>query len=165
MRAELDAIDTRTEQVVLPKSELRKALNYVRNHWTELTRYLSDARLPIDNNECEQLMKQAALGRKNWLFAGSVAGGERIAGFLTLASSAHRNDIDVRSYIHDILKRLLAGETDYEQMLPWNWAELHPESIRQYRQTERRDRSDRKQSRRDQRRIRERLLQRRPRRP
>jgi hypothetical protein len=107
----------------------------------------------------------ACQGRKNWLFAGSVAGGERIAGFLTLASSAHRNDIDVRAYIHDVLKRLLAGETDYEPMLPWNWANEHPENIRQYRQSERRDRSDRKQSRRDQRRVRERILQRRPHRP
>ncbi|MFO0077500.1 MAG: transposase, partial [Planctomycetota bacterium] len=88
MRTELDAIEQRTAQVVLPKSELRKALNYLRNHWSELTRYLDDPRLPIDNNECEQLMKQAALGRKNWLFAGSLAGGERAAGFMTLVSSA-----------------------------------------------------------------------------
>ena len=71
MRAELDSIDDRTEQVVLPKSDLRKALNYLRNHWTELTRYLDDPRLAIDNNECEQLMKQVAVGRKNWLFCGS----------------------------------------------------------------------------------------------
>ena len=82
--------------MVLPKSDLRKALNYLRNHWAELRRYLDDPPLPMDNNECEQLMKQVALGRKNWLFAGSVAGGERNAGFLTLTSSAHRNDLDVR---------------------------------------------------------------------
>jgi hypothetical protein len=63
MRVELDSIDDRTEQVVLPKSDLRKALNYVRNHWTELTRYLDDSQLPMDNNECEQLMKQIGLGR------------------------------------------------------------------------------------------------------
>ena len=63
MREELDAIDDRTEQVVLPKSELRKALNYLSNHWTELTRYLEDPKLPMDNNECEQLMKQIGLGR------------------------------------------------------------------------------------------------------
>lgn len=66
MRAELDSIDDRTTQVVLPKSDLRKALNYLRNHWTELTRYLDDPMLAIDNNECEQLMKQIAVGRKNW---------------------------------------------------------------------------------------------------
>ena len=74
MRAELDAVDDRTEQVVLPKSDLRKALNYVRNHWTELTRYLDDAELLLDNNQCEQLMREVSIGRKNWLFAGSLAG-------------------------------------------------------------------------------------------
>jgi transposase len=66
MRVELDSIDDRTEQVVLPKSDLRKALNYLSNHWTELTRYLGDTKLPMDNNECEQLMRQVAVGRKNW---------------------------------------------------------------------------------------------------
>jgi transposase len=159
MRAQLDAIDQRTEQVVLPKSELRQALNYLRNHWTELTRYLDDPRLPIDNNECEQLMKQVALGRKNWLFAGSVAGGERSAGFLTLTSSAHRNDLDVRAYLNDILQRLLAGETDYEPLLPWNWAAAHPESIREFRREERRQRDVSKQTARAKRRVRRRLLE------
>jgi transposase len=159
MRSELDSIDDRTEQVVLPKSDLRKALNYLRNHWTELTRYLDDATLPMDNNECEQLMKQIGLGRKNWLFAGSVLGGERNAGFLTLVSSAHRNDLDVRAYVNDILQRLLAGETDYEPMLPWNWAATHPKSIRVYRQEERRQRDVRKQTERAKRRARKKLLE------
>lgn len=159
MREELDAIDRRTQQVVLPKSDLRKALNYLRNHWTELTRYCDDPKLPMDNNECEQLMKQVGLGRKNWLFAGSVAGGERSAGFLTLTSSAHRNDLDVRAYVNDILRRLLAGETDYEPMLPWNWAATHPESIRQFRREERRERDVRKQTERAKRRARRRLLE------
>jgi len=152
MRAELDGIEDRTEQVVLPKSDLRKSLNYLRNHWTELTRYLTDPKLPMDNNECEQLMKQVGLGRKNWLFSGSVAGGERSAGFITLASSAHRNDLDVWSYVNDTLRQLLAGETDYEPMLPWNWAATHPESIREFRQEERRERDVRKQAKRAKRR-------------
>ena len=159
MRVELDSIDDRTEQVVLPKSDLRKALNYLRNHWVELTRYLDDSQLPMDNNECEQLMKQIGLGRKNWLFAGSVAGGERNAGFITLVSSAHRNDLDVRAYVNDILQRLLAGETDYEPMLPWNWAATHPESIREFRQDERRQRDTRKQTERAKRRARAKLLE------
>lgn len=152
MRTELDSIDDRTEQVVLPKSDLRKALNYLRNHWTELTRYLNDPQLPIDNNECEQLMRQVGLGRKNWLFCGSVSGGERNAGFLTLVSSAHRNDLDVWAYVNDVLRRLLAGETEYEPMLPWNWAATHPQHIRKFRQTERRDRQVRKQASREKRR-------------
>lgn len=120
MKAELDLIEGRVEQVVLPKSDFRKALNYVQNHWSELTRYLSDSDLPLDNNECEQLMRTVALGRKNWMFAGSLAGGERSAGFLTLVSSAHRNDLDVWAYVDDVLKRLLAGQTDYASLLPWN---------------------------------------------
>lgn len=148
MRAELDSIVDRTEQVVLPKSDLRKALNYVRNHWDELTRYLEDASLPLDNNLCEQLMREVAVGRKNWLFAGSLRGGERNTGFLTLVSSAHRNDLDVWAYVNDVLKRLLAGQTNYEPLLPWNWAKEQPESIRTYRQAERGDRQIRQRERR-----------------
>ena len=153
MEAELVAIDDRTKQVVLPKSELRKALNYTGNHWQELTRYLDDASLPMDNNECEQLMKQVAIGRKNWMFAGSVAGGERTAGFMTLVSSAHRNDLDVWTYVNDVLTRILAGQTDYAPLLPWNWAAEHPEAIRTYRQEERRTRDVRKEDKRDRRRA------------
>ncbi len=153
MRTELNSVDDRVEQVVLPKSDLRKALNYLRNHWTELTRYLNDPLLPIDNNECEQLMRQVGLGRKNWLFCGSVAGGERNAGFLTLVSSAHRNDLDVWAYVNDVLRQLLAGETNYEPMLPWNWAASHPHHIRQFRKAERRERLIRKKTSREKRRT------------
>jgi transposase len=135
-------VEQRTRNVILPKSDFAKALQYVRNHWVELRRYLSDGRLPIDNNETEQLMKQVALGRKNWLFAGSVEGGERNAGFLTLVSSALRNDLDVWVYVNDVLDQLLSGSTDYEPLLPWNWAASHPEAIRKYRVQERRVRSD-----------------------
>jgi transposase len=144
----LEEVEKRTAQVVLPKSDLAKALQYVRNHYTELTRYLDDGRLPADNNDTEQLMRQVALGRKNWLFAGSVEGGERSAGFLTLVSSAIRNDLDVWSYVKDVLDRLLAGSTDYEALLPWNWGTAHPEAIRQYRVEERRERSTSKAARR-----------------
>jgi hypothetical protein len=55
--------------------------------------------MPIDNNEVEQLMKQVAIGRKNWLFIGSVAAGERAANLLTLVSSAVRDDLDVWVYV------------------------------------------------------------------
>lgn len=82
------------------------------------------------------------------LFAGSVAGGERNAGFLTLASSALRNDLDVWLYVKDVLDQLLAGRTDYGQFLPWIWADSHPEAIRTYRVEERRDRSARQSARR-----------------
>jgi len=77
-----------------------------------------------------------------------VAGGERNAGFLTLASSALRNDLDVWLYVKDVLDQLLAGRTDYDQFLPWTWAASHPEAIRTYRAQERRDRSARQSARR-----------------
>ena len=133
---------------VLPKSKFGQALAYLGNHWESLQTYLSDGRVPIDNNDVEQLMKQVALGRKNWLFIGSVPAGYRAADFLTLVSSAWRNDLDVWAYIKDVLDRLLAGETDYAALRPDVWRQTHPEAIREYRDTERRDRADRKQYRR-----------------
>jgi len=132
----------------LPKSPLGKAVGYLRNHWEPLQMYLTDGRIPIDNNDVEQLMKQVALGRKNWLFIGSVAAGARAANFLTLVSSAVRNDLDVWAYIKDVLDRMLAGETDYAALRPDAWRLAHPEAIRKYRAAERRDRADRKQTRR-----------------
>lgn len=137
---------------VLPKSKFGQALGYLRNHWDPLRVYLSDPVLPIDNNDVEQLMKQVAVGRKNWLFVGSIAAGERAADFLTLVSSAVRNDLDVWAYIKDVLDQLLAGCTDYEPLRPDVWKLSHPESIRTYRTEERRDRADRKQRRRTRRR-------------
>jgi len=148
METWLFEVEQRTSNVILPKSDFAKALQYVRNHLVELKRYLGNGCLPIDNNETEQLMKQVALGRKNWLFAGSVEGGERSAGFLTLVSSALRNDLDVWLYVKDVLDQLLAGSTDYEPLLPWNWAAAHPEAIRTYRVEERQQRSVRRQAKR-----------------
>jgi transposase len=137
---------------VLPKSKLGEALGYLKNHWDPLRLYLTDGLMPIDNNDVEQLMKQVAIGRKNWLFVGSVAAGERAADFLTLVSSAVRNDLDVWAYIKDVLDQLLAGSTDYELLRPDVWKASHPEAVRQYRAQERRDRADRKQRRRARRR-------------
>jgi len=137
---------------VLPKSKLGEALGYLRNHWEPLQTYLSDGRVPMDNNEVEQLMKQVAIGRKNWLFIGSVAAGERAADFLTLVSSAVRNELDVWAYLKDVLDRLLAGDTDYAALRPDVWRQAHPEAVREYRAVERRDRADRKQLRRAERR-------------
>jgi hypothetical protein len=150
----LEEVKLRTSNVVLPKSDFAKALQYIRNHFVELQRYLDDPLLPIDNNETEQLMKQVAIGRKNWLFAGSLAGGERTAGFLTLVSSALRNDLDIWRYVQDVLDQLLAGATDYEPLLPWNWSATHPDALRQYRVEERNDRTARKRQKREDRRRR-----------
>jgi len=133
---------------VLPKSRFGKALGYLRNHWDALRLYLHDGLVPIDNNDAEQLMKQVALGRKNWLFIGSVPAGGRAADFLTLVTSAVRNDLDVWLYVKDVLDQLLAGSTDYASLRPDVWKRSHPEAVRTYRVEERRDRASRKQRRR-----------------
>jgi len=135
-----ELLDSEAVSHLLPKEKFTDALAYLRNHWDALQVYLGDGRLPMDNNETEQLMKQVATGRKNWLFIGSVEAGERAAGFLTLVSSALRNDLDVHAYVKNVLDRLLAGETNYATLRPDRWAKEHPEHIRAYRQEERRDR-------------------------
>jgi len=137
---------------ILPKDKFAEALGYLRNHWNELQVYLGDGRLPIDNNETEQLMKQVAIGRKNWLFVGSVAAGERAADFFTVVSSAVRNHLDVWAYVKEVLDRMLAGDNDYAVLRPDRWAAAHPQHIRDYRVEERRDRAEAKQLRRAQRR-------------
>lgn len=139
--------------MVLPKSNLGTAAAYVRRHWDALCRFTEDATLPIDNNDCEQLMKRVATGRKNWLFKGSVAAGERAANLLTIIGSAIRNDLDVRAYLNDVLRRVLAGETDWSALAPHVWKQAHPESVRQYRQEERRQAADRNRTRRARRRL------------
>ncbi len=133
---------------VLPKEKFAEALGYLRNQWDALQVYLVDGRLPIDNNETEQLMKQVAIGRKNWLFVGSVAAGERTADFLSIVSSAVRNDLDVWAYVKEVLDRLLAGDRDFAALRPDRWAAEHPQHIRDYRAEERRDRADARQMRR-----------------
>jgi transposase len=137
---------------VLPKSNLGMAAAYVRRHWEALSRFVDDASIPIDNNDCEQLMKRVAVGRKNWLFKGSLAAGERAANLMTIVATAVRNDLDVGAYLLDVLKRTLGGETDWAALSPHAWKAEHPESIREYRQDERRQAADRKRHRRARRR-------------
>jgi transposase len=138
---------------VLPKSVMGAALAYLRNHWQALNVFLTDGRMPIDNNEVEQLMKQVALGRKNWLFLGSVEAGYRAATLLTIISTAVRNDLDVNAYVKDVLDQLLRGSTDYHSLRADVWKQSHPDSIRTYRADERRDAADRRHYRRAQRRL------------
>lgn len=138
-------IDSLNVTTALPKSDFAEAIRYINNHWDALCRYVKDGRIPIDNNRIEQLMKQVAMGRKAWLFVGNVEAGERSAMLMSLVSSAKRHDLDVWVYIKDILDQLLAGETDYEKLLPDRWKLDHPDAVRNYRVEERRDKAERKQ--------------------
>jgi hypothetical protein len=138
---------------LLPKSDFAKAVGYMKNNWDALLLYTTDGRFPIDNNETEHLMKQIATGRKNWLHIGSVAAGSRAANLMTIVSTAARNDLDVWSYLKDVLDRILAGCTDWESLRADRWKEQHPEAVRTYRVEERRDAVDRRRVRRARRRL------------
>jgi transposase len=140
-------------QRLLPKSDLAACVGYLKNNWDALLVYTTDGRLPIDNNETEHLMKQIATGRKNWLFIGSVAAGYRAANLMTIISTAARNDLDVWSYLKDVLDQILAGSTDWESLRADRWKEQHPETVRSYRVEERRDAVDRRRARRAHRRF------------
>ncbi|MFY8199703.1 MAG: IS66 family transposase, partial [Pirellula staleyi] len=138
-------VDSLTDQIVLPKSDLAEALRHLRNHREALSVYSTDGRIPIDNNRVEQLMRQVALGRKNWLFVGNVEAGERAAMLMTLVSSAKRHHLDVWMYLKNVLDRMLSGETDYSRLVPDVWKADHPEAVREYRVAESRQKEDRKQ--------------------
>jgi len=153
MNAMRNWLDSDAAQKVLPKSPLGEAIRYLKNQWGALTIFLGDARIPIDNNDVEQLMKQVATGRKNWLFIGSVQAGYRASILLTIVSTAHRHHLDVWLYVKDVLDRLLAGERDLESLQADRWAKSHPEAIRQYRVKEARYRADAKAVRRARRRL------------
>jgi transposase len=148
-----DYLESDAVSNVMPKEPFGQAITYLRNQFEHLLVYLNNGLLPIDNNETEQLMKQVALGRKNWMFIGSVAAGYRAADLMSLVSSAARNDLDVFMYVKDVLDRLLAGEMDYAALRPDVWKQSHPEAIRIYRQEERRSRADAKAVKRARRRI------------
>jgi transposase len=145
-------VDTQMTDVS-KKEKIGEARGYLLNQWDGLVRYLEDGRLPIDNNLSEQLMRQVALGRKNWLFCGSVPAGYRAADLMTLVSSALRNDLDAADYVKDVLDQLLAGCTDYESLRPDVWARSHPASIRAYRVEERRQQAARRDRHRLERRL------------
>jgi len=141
---------------VLPKSRLGEAVRYLKNQWEPLNVFLRDGRVPFDNNETEQLMKQVATGRKNWLFIGSVEAGYRASILLTIVSTAHRYHLDIWLYVKDVLDRLLAGENDLASLRADRWVQSHPDAIRPHRVEEARYRADAKVTRRARRRILER---------
>jgi len=138
---------------LLPKSKLGQAVNYLRNNWVALKRFLCDGRVPIDNNLAEADLRCIAVGRRNWTFVGSEQGGERTAIVLSIISSAHRHDLDVWAYLRDVLERLARGEDDLEQLLPDVWKQQHPQHVRDFRAEERQQRSQERRYQRAKKRI------------
>jgi transposase len=105
------------------KSETAGAIRYALSRWRALTRYIDDGMLEIDNSAAERALRAVALGRKNFLFAGSDCGGERAAAMYSLIGSAKLNGLDPELYLRTVLARI----ADYpvsriRDLLPWNLA-------------------------------------------
>jgi transposase len=105
------------------KSELAGAIRYARSRWDALTAYIDDGRLEISNNAAENAIRPVTLGRKNWLFAGSDAGGDRAAVFYTLIRSAKLNGLEPEAWLRDVLSCIGEHPSNrVDELLPWAWA-------------------------------------------
>jgi transposase len=112
-------------QTISGKSDLAAAIRYARSRWPALTCYVDHGGLEISNNAAENQIRPVAVGRKNWLFAGSDSGGGRAALFFTLIRSAKLNGIEPEAYLRDVFTRIGAHPINrLEDLLPWNWS--HP---------------------------------------
>ena len=122
--AQIEALALQHLHGVLPGSLLGKALHYVTAQWPKLVRYVGDGRWPIDNNACENAIRPFVVGRRNWLFADTVAGAHASANLYSLLQTCLANGIDGYRYLKALLVELPKAETvdDYEALLPWRIA-------------------------------------------
>jgi transposase len=103
------------------KSELAKAIHYALDRWTALLVFVDDGRVEMDNNAAERALRTVAIGRKNYLFAGSDTGGESAAAIYSLLGSAKLNGIDPEAYMTVVLRRIAGHPIKrIEELLPWN---------------------------------------------
>ena len=103
------------------KSDVAKAINYALERWSALALFTDDGRVEMDNNAAERALRAVAVGRKNYLFAGSDAGGERAAAIYSLLGSAKLSGIDPETYMAEVLRRIADHPINrIEELLPWN---------------------------------------------
>ena len=111
-----------TLQKLSGKSDLAGAMRYALSRWKALTNYIDDDRTEIDNNAAERSIRGIALGRKNYLFAGSDNGGNRASTIYSLIETCKLNTIDPEAYLRDILARIPDHKINrINELLPWNW--------------------------------------------
>jgi transposase len=121
--ARIDAVRQDLARTVLPKSPLGDALRYLSNQWVALQRYVDDGRLAADNNRAENQLRVVAVGRKNWLFAGSLEGARRAALLYSLVQSCKLVDVPPFDYLRDVLLRVATHpQRLLGQLTPKGWA-------------------------------------------
>jgi transposase len=112
------------------KSDTTAAIRYALSLWAALVRYADDGHVEIDNNAAERALRAVALGRKNYLFAGSDTGGERAAAIYSLVGSAKLNGLDPEAYLREVLTRIADHPiTRIEELLPWNITATLPPAV------------------------------------
>lgn len=105
-----------------PRSPMGQAVRYPLNHWESLTRFLEDAKLPLDNNMSERLLRVIALGRKNFLFVGHNGAGHNLAVLQSLVSTCQINGVDPQAYLTDVLIRIQTHpQSRIDELLPHRW--------------------------------------------
>lgn len=122
----LDDLKTFLDQAlgkISRKSALAGAIRYSLSRWQALCRFAHDGRLEMTNNAAERAIRPLALGRKNYLFAGSDKGGQRAAAIYTIVQTATLNRLDPEAYLRDVLARIADHKINrIDELLPWNWA-------------------------------------------
>ena len=102
---------------------MAKAISYGVKLWPALLRFQGDGRLEIDNNIAERAIRSIAVGRRNWLFAGSKVGGERAAAIYSVIETCKANGVDPQTYIADVTARIAGNwpASRWDELMPWNW--------------------------------------------
>ncbi|PHM45576.1 IS66 family transposase [Xenorhabdus miraniensis] len=109
------------QQSTIPNSGIRKAIDHTLKRWPALQTYLDDGVVPIDNNRTENAIRPVAVGRKNWLFAGSLRAGQRLADILSLLETAKANQLDPFIWLRDVLTRLPTWPNSrLQELLPYS---------------------------------------------
>jgi transposase len=108
--------------LVSSKSDTAKAINYSLNRWPAFTRFLDDGRICLSNNAAERAVRGVAVGRRNWTFAGSDAGGRRAAAAYALIETCKLNDVDPQAWLAYVLAKLPDHPAKrIDELLPWRW--------------------------------------------
>lgn len=121
---ELEIFFQELKEIVLPQSELGKAVSYALNQWPSIKRYTEVGEAEIDNNSCENSIRGIAVGRKNWLFCGSESGGKRAAILYSLIESCKRLGVEPFAYLKDVIDRVsIHPMSRIREITPKGWKE------------------------------------------